>query len=346
MTGTDTSLPAGHRDRLERHVRAIALPGGRRVGQPGHALAEDYLLQALAGSGVEPFRGESLALPYERNGRRFTNLVGRVRGREASEAPILIGAHYDSIIDAPCADDNAAAVAIALAAARALKARSHRRDVIVALFDAEEPPWFLGPAMGSVRFVEDHARGLDLACAIIMDLVGHDVEAMDGLEGIIPEIASLLFVMGSESHPRFPAAVRAAADHSGGLRVVPALHAYVGDMSDHHAFRLAGQPFLFLSCGQGRYYHLPEDTPDRVSFGKVALVLQFLVDLAARLDEPEMAGGTSADTVEFEIEMLEKALGRPRRELAAWVGLESLETRADLNHIAAVLSAALRVWAR
>ena len=64
----------------------------------------------------------------------------------------LIGAHYDSVIDAPCADDNAAAVAIALSAAGQLAGQTLNRDVVIALFDAEEPPYFHTESMGSTRF--------------------------------------------------------------------------------------------------------------------------------------------------------------------------------------------------
>jgi len=38
-----------------------------------------------------------------------------VRGGDPDLAPLLVGAHFDSAIAAPCSDDNAAAVAIALA---------------------------------------------------------------------------------------------------------------------------------------------------------------------------------------------------------------------------------------
>ena len=88
---------------------------------------------------------------------------------------MLIGAHYDSVIAAPCADDNAAAVAIALRAATVLRSRPIERDVIIAIFDAEEPPYFLGESMGSVRFYEDQLLDKGIHAAIIMDMVGHDV---------------------------------------------------------------------------------------------------------------------------------------------------------------------------
>jgi hypothetical protein len=33
-----------------------------------------------------------------------------------------------------------------------------------------------------------------------------------------------------------------------GVRSVTALNSYVGDMSDHHVFRLSRLPYLFLTC--------------------------------------------------------------------------------------------------
>ncbi|HSK48447.1 MAG TPA: hypothetical protein VLA05_10670 [Coriobacteriia bacterium] len=54
-------------------------------------------------------------------------------------------------------------------------------------------------------------------------------------------IDDLLFVLGAESVPRhLPGLVEGAARASR-LRIVPTLNKYVGDMSDHHAFRLASQ---------------------------------------------------------------------------------------------------------
>lgn len=48
------------------------------------------------------------------------------------------------------ADDNAAAIALEVAAR--LRARPAARPVVIAQFDAEEPPFFHAPAMGSTRF--------------------------------------------------------------------------------------------------------------------------------------------------------------------------------------------------
>ena len=42
-----------------------------------------------------------------------------------------------------------------------------------------------------------------------------------------------------------------AAGVSKGLKLVPTLNRYVGDMSDHGIFRQHGVPYFFLSCGRG-----------------------------------------------------------------------------------------------
>lgn len=135
--------------------------------------------------------------------------------------PILIGAHYDSVIEAPCADDNAAAVAVMLAVAARVTAQPLQRDVLVAAFDAEEPMYFLGPDMGSNRFVAEALQG-PVHLAVILDLVGHPV-TVTGLD-VDPD---LVFVTGAESHPVLPG-VLTGLD----LPIAAVAQTRVGDFSD------------------------------------------------------------------------------------------------------------------
>jgi hypothetical protein len=162
---------------LRTETEAICYPHGRMVGSEGHEQARIHLKRRLQEIGCNPYVGRSLELPYKFNGKAFCNLVGRLPGADPKLAPILIGAHYDSVIPFPCADDNAAAVAIAIQAGKLLAEQGGlERDVVVALFDAEEPPYFLGDGMGSHRFYNDHVLGKkEIHTAIIMDLVGHDI---------------------------------------------------------------------------------------------------------------------------------------------------------------------------
>ncbi len=337
---------------IQTDTRELCLPEGRRVGQPGHEVARRYLLTRLGEIGLRPFRDAAFELPYTRPhpetgvATGFVNLVGVIPGRDRDAAPLLVGAHYDSVIDAPCADDNATAVAVTLAVAEALVDTEPRRDVVIAIFDAEEPPFFCSDAMGSTRFWLDHCRGIDFGCVLIMDLIGHDVKlGLGELDEKLPHLRELLFVLGAESHAELPDLVQRVAPEVTGLRVFPTLNSYIGDLSDHHAFREGGQPFLFLTCGRGRYYHDPSDTPDAddwINFDKVHRVCELVERLLRELDTAALPGGAApADTVSFEVAMIEKAIGPKLPQLLQLSGQDRLETRADIDRLVAALAGSL-----
>ncbi len=72
---------------LESHVRELSLPRGRRVGQPGHAPPQEYLLGQMRAVGLEPFLDPGFEITYQLHGQRFANLVGRIRGTEKALPP-------------------------------------------------------------------------------------------------------------------------------------------------------------------------------------------------------------------------------------------------------------------
>ena len=327
---------------LEGDVLALALPDGRVAGTAGHERARRYLLDRMQEIGLGPFVGDSFELPYEVHGQDFCNLVGVVPGTDPSKTPILIGAHYDSVIAAPCADDNAAAVAIALGAAARLIATPAARTVVIAIFDAEEPPHYQNASMGSIRFYEDQRAGQAISAAVIMDLVGHDVPVPDPEVSLfIPTLPKFLFVTGAESHPALVSIVEAAAGRVADLPTIAALNSYVGDVSDHHVFRLNDVPYLFLSCGRWEHYHMPSDTPDRLNYGKMARILEYLVHVVRAMCDRELDRAMPADTVGLEIKLIEAAIGPLRMPLfRKVVGLEKFETREDLDQFAAALMSA------
>ena len=88
---------------LRSDVEAIARPEGRMVGSGGHARACAYLERRLTEIGLQPYRGDDLLHAYRniRAGAESYNLVGVVPGSDRQLAPVLIGAHYDSVIAAP-----------------------------------------------------------------------------------------------------------------------------------------------------------------------------------------------------------------------------------------------------
>ena len=227
--------------KLQSDVSALAMPEGRKVGTRGHDVAKAYLLERIDALGLLPYLGDTAELPYESDGQAFSNLVAVVPGKDRSLAPILIGAHYDSVIDSYCADDNATAVAIALLAAEKLTAFSLARDVVIALFDAEEPPYFHSADMGSTRFYREQRRPEDFHIALVMDLVGHDVELpLPDWEALSGQMAGLLFMTGAESHTALPHVVENCLPGPGRLLHNAPRAVSVGDNECRRAFTCIG----------------------------------------------------------------------------------------------------------
>jgi hypothetical protein len=284
--------------RLEVDVARLCATPHRQVGTRGHDLARAYLLERFRTIGLDPYAVAGFELPYEIRGTRFVNVVGVVAGLDAAARPVLIGAHYDSVPGTPGADDNAAAIAIALEVARRLVEVPAARPVVIAHFDAEEPPYFHTTAMGSTRFVADQMEG-PVHAAIVLDLVGHAI-GVPGLEDVIG-------VMGSESHEALAHVVDAHV--ASFLPVVTLANRFMPDMSDHYAFRLAGAPYLFLTCGQWRHYHSPTDTPEVLDYRKMARAANLLEALVRDAAEAEMDGAVEHDTTALDAEHLQEVLG-------------------------------------
>lgn len=312
-------------DRIEalyRDIIELATSNGRMVGTPGHGRAKAYLLRRMEQLRLEPYKGSSYELPYRRGGNEFTNLVGRIPG-ESHLAPILLGAHYDTAGPYPGADDNAAAVAILLSLATELRALARPRPFVIALFDAEEPPHYLTPSMGSTVFYEEQRHG-EIYCAMIMDLVGHEVPR--------PGLEDLLFITGLESDPAWPQVLAQAATVSG-VRVIASLNRYAGDVSDHHIFRVNRRPYLFLTCGRWQHYHMPSDTPEKLNFDKIMAVRACLLELAGGAAQARLEGPFEGyDSTPFECECIRRALG----PLSTQLGLDESCNRQAIDRLAAL----------
>ena len=346
-------MKATHRKivrQLTADTAALAMPEGRRVGQPGHEKAVSYLTQRLTELKLAPWKGDQYALKYEfphpntKQLQEFTNLIAVIPGKDRTLPPILLGAHYDSVIDAPCADDNATSVAMNLAIAGEFAEGELERDLIIALFDAEEPPHFYGQTMGSLRFYSDHCEDIQFAGVIISDLIGHDLKLADlgvdipGVDLLMPQVGKTLFVLGAESDVAFPAVVESAANEIKGVNVFPTMSSYLGAPSDHMAFELGGQPTLFLSCARGRFYHDEKDDLDWINFKKLARITEFTAACIRKIDETPGGESSSApDTVDFEVRMIKKAVGPALPLLLKRYGIEMPTTREEMDTLIGLL---------
>ena len=329
MTGEISHLGPGNTrvvENMKRDVLALTYHGERQVGSEGHRAARDYLTNRLTGMGISPYKGRSFELPYDDPGEDFVNLAARIPGRSKDREPVLVGAHYDTCGPYPGADDNASALAITLAAAEKLRSEVLDRDIIIVFFDAEEPPYFMTRMMGSNNFYNSQLVE-KIGCAIIMDLMGHDVP-IKGYE-------DLLFITGMESHSELETVIK-QTDLGGGLRVIPTLNSYVGDMSDHHIFRVSNVPYLFLSCGRWEHYHMPTDTPEKLNYKKMEAIADYLVNLVISCDGAEFwQGFSSYDSTPTELHYMNTVFA----ELFQKYGIGELQSREDIDRVVRMMKA-------
>jgi len=196
---------------------------------------------------------------------------------------VIVAAHYDHLGKAGRdifrgADDNAAAVAILIEVARSLAARPPKgRSVLIAAFDAEEPPHFLTEAMGSSHFCAQPPFPLEsVDLMVCMDLVGHAV----GPEGAPEDVRQSVFALGAERSEGTGALVDRLARSEPGVVIRRMDAETVPPLSDYWGFWRREVPFLFLTNGRWQHYHTPEDTPEKLDYDKMAATANWIEQLA------------------------------------------------------------------
>jgi hypothetical protein len=249
----DAALPLAQQIRLDLDALCSDVCAGRAPGTPGAEVARALLRDALRDVGLTV---QEQALP-ECGG---VNLLVHVPG--GRDRWVLVAAHYDHLGARGTqvyrgADDNAAGVSQLLALARSLATRPPEgRGVVLAWFDCEEPPSFLG---GSPAYVDHPSVALaQIDLTICMDLVGHPL----GPVGAPADVGESLFVLGAEHGQGLAALVDSVVEP--GVQVRRANADIIPPLSDYGPFWQRAVPFLFLTCGRSRHYHTPEDKPERL----------------------------------------------------------------------------------
>ncbi len=247
--------------------------------------AADYLEEAFARAGYDTSRQE-----YEVHGERFANVVADRRGVRWPDAIVVVGAHYDSVPGCPGANDNASGVAALLALARRLADVPLDYTVRYVAFANEEPPYFQTPNMGSLQYARAcRARGDQIKSMLCLETIGcfSDEPGSQRYPPVFnllyPDRGNFIGFVGNWSNRHLVRRAietfrRHAAIPSEGSAPPGAIPG-VG-WSDHWAFWQAGYPaFMVTDTAPFRYrhYHEPTDTPDRLDFERMALVVEGLV---------------------------------------------------------------------
>ena len=132
------------KDNLKRVVYTLAEGIGSRGYLEEDALnnAVEFIKSELEGYGYEVFFQD-----YRVGGRLYRNVYAEIKG--TTDRLLIVGAHYDTVMGTPGADDNASGVAGMLELARLLRSSSFNHSIQFVAFTLEEPPFFYTKKMGS-----------------------------------------------------------------------------------------------------------------------------------------------------------------------------------------------------
>ncbi|HWN42729.1 MAG TPA: M20/M25/M40 family metallo-hydrolase [Thermoanaerobaculia bacterium] len=228
------------------HLRALAA-SPRPTGSPAEARAATYIEKVLAAEG---YRVERQPVPLP-GGGESANVVALPERDPTKDRYLLVGAHYDTVVGSPGANDNASGVAVLLEVARVLAARPAKLPVVFVAFGAEEGR--PGPHHQSLGGSRHYAQGLspeaarNLAAMINLDMIGRG----DAL------LSTLRINMKRGVHQR----MLGLAERLG----VPAREHFTPQVSDSVPFASRGIETGWLWTGGEPSYHSPLDTPEKVT---------------------------------------------------------------------------------
>lgn len=166
---------------LERHV-ATRLAVERNVKRHPDKLAAaaKYLEDELGSMGLNP-RPLSYDVPKgDGSGDLVTvkNIEVTIMGKEKPREVIVVGAHYDSALKTPGANDNGSGVAAALEIAKLLKGKELKRTVRIVFFANEEETYFSGSLhnewMGSRQYAKlTKGRKDEIVAMLSLETMGY-----------------------------------------------------------------------------------------------------------------------------------------------------------------------------
>lgn len=283
------------RDRLIEHVETLALKiGERNIFGSRHKQLQDaatYIREQFERSGYiveeQEFRVQQLTV---------RNIEAALAGTSLRDEVVILGGHYDTVINCPGANDNASGISGVLEVARLLSGRTLARTVRFVAFVNEEAPFFGTDNMGSLVYAQRcRRRGENIVGMISLETIGY-YNGQEGSQqypppfslhspsvgdfiGFVGNLKSRTFVRRSvrlfRTHTAFPSEGVSAPGWIRGI-----------NWSDHSSFWEQGYPALMVTdTAPFRYphYHTSKDTPDKLNYDRMARVVVGLAKVVAAL---------------------------------------------------------------
>ena len=272
--------------RLRAHVEMLAGTIGERNLWSYGALerAAEYISTQLTTSGYTPRRQtfELAKLP-------LSNVEALLEGTTHAAESIVVGAHYDTVVACPGANDNATGVSAVLELAQRFSGRRQPRTIRFVAFVNEEPPFFQTAHMGSAVYANAaRSRGDRVVGMLSLETMGYYSEEKgsqrypEAIAALYPDVGNFIGFVSNLASVRLLLRARRVFRRRTSFPLqsaaVPAAIPGVG-WSDHWAFWQAGYAAMMVTdTAPFRYpwYHTAEDTPDKIDYDRLAQVIDGL----------------------------------------------------------------------
>ena len=279
-------IPHPAAPRLRAHVEMLAATIGERNLWSYGALeqAAQYISTRLTAAGYTPRRQtfELAKLP-------LSNIEAVLEGSTRGAEIVVVGAHYDTVVGCPGANDNATGVAAVLELAQRFSGRRQPRAIRFVAFVNEEPPFFQTEHMGSAVYANALRSGDERVAGMLsLETMGYYAEERGSqrypapMAAVYPDVGNFIGLVANVASARLLWRARRAFKRRTSFPLqsatVPAAIPGVG-WSDHWAFWQAGYPAMMVTdTAPYRYpwYHTADDTPEKVDYDRLAHVVDGL----------------------------------------------------------------------
>ena len=282
-------------DQLRNDVVMLAEQIGERNLLQYAALtqAAEYIETELTSAGFLVERQS-----FQVRGLACHNLETEIVGSTIPDEIVVVGGHYDSVPHTPGANDNASGTAAMLALARRFANRKTGRTMRFVAWTNEEPPFFQSPDMGSWVYAKRcRQRNENIVAAISLETIGYFQDKRGTqrypapLNLFYPSEGDFIGVVGNVGSRKLVRRIVQSFRNQRGFPcqggALPGSVVGVG-WSDHWSFWQEGYPAVMITdtaLFRYPYYHLPEDTPDKLNFEKMARVVDGLEAVLVELVE-------------------------------------------------------------
>jgi Zn-dependent M28 family amino/carboxypeptidase len=273
-------------DQLRQHVYALT----HDIGE--HNIYHPAALQAAANYITHQWQQQGYTVTpqsYTVQDLECANLEITCQGNDAGKHCILVGAHYDSVIGSPGANDNGSGIAALLELSKRFINVPINTPIRFVAFVNEEPPFFYWNKMGSMVYAKQaRQRGDKIRFMTSLETIGYFLDEPHSqhypafLKHFYPDKGNFIaFVSNLSSRRVMRNAVKSFHQHSdfpvehiATLAMVPGV-----SWSDHLSFWRNGyKAFMITDTALYRYpyYHTSQDSADKLTYEPFAKLVNGL----------------------------------------------------------------------